>query len=146
MLPDIWRNRGSLMAPTMDDFVERFFYGWPSFTGDTDVTWSPRTDINETDRDIVIDVEVPGMKKEDITVEVKNNTLTISGERTQEKKSDDAECCRVERHYGKFERTFGLPDTIKADKVAAAYKDGVLTVTLPKSEKAVPKQIAVDVK
>jgi len=146
MLPDIWKNRGSLLAPTMDDFVERFFYGWPAFSKETGLMWSPRTDIAETDKEIIIDMELPGLKREDIKVEVKDNLLTVTGERKQENKSKDSECCRVERHYGKFERTFGIPDTVVADKVAASYKDGVLSLTLQKTEKAIPKEIAVEVK
>ena len=146
MLPDIWKNRGSLMAPSMDDFIEKFFYGWPSYAGNTDLTWSPRTDVNETEKEIILDVEVPGMKKGDIKVEVHDNTLTISGERKQEKKTENDETTRVERHYGKFERTFGLPETVLSEKINAAYKDGVLTITLPKTEKAIPKEIEVQVK
>ena len=146
MLPDLWKNRGSLVAPTMDDFIEKFFYGWPSFVGERDLTWNPRTDVNETDREIIIDVEVPGLKKTDVKVEVKNNTLTISGERKQEEKTEKPEYSRIERHYGRFERTFGLPETVQTDNIAAAYKEGVLTITLPKTQKAIPKEITVDVK
>ncbi|MFC1485477.1 Hsp20/alpha crystallin family protein [Candidatus Latescibacterota bacterium] len=146
MLPDLWRNRGSLLAPTMDDFVERFFCGWPSFVGDRDLTWNPRTDVNETDKEITIDVEVPGLKKSDVKVEVKNNVLTISGERKKEEKTKNPDYSRIERHFGRFERSFGLPDTVQTDKIAAAYKEGVLTLTLPKTEKAIPKEIAIDVK
>jgi len=146
MLPIIWRNRGSLAAPTADDLVDRFFYGWPFSDRDTDVAWTPRVDVHETDKEINIDVELPGIDKKDVKVEVKDNTLSISGERKDEKKSKDADSCRIERHYGKFERTFGLPDTIQSDKISAGYKDGVLTLTLPKAEKALPKEIAIDVK
>jgi len=146
MLPEIWRDRGSLLGPSMDDFIEKFFYGWPSFEKGSDLAWSPRVDVHETDKEILIDVEVPGLDKKDIKVEVKNNTLSISGERKYERKEEKSECCRVERHYGKFERTFGLPDTVQNDKVAATYNNGVLTLTLPKSEKAIPKEINVEVK
>jgi len=146
MLPEIWKNRGSVLAPSLDDFVERFFYGWPSFEKESDYTWSPRVDIHETDKEIHLDVELPGLDKKDIKVEVRNNTLTISGERKSEHKTEESQCCRIERHYGKFERTFGLPDTVTSDKVAAEYKNGVLTLTLPKIEKAAPKQVQIDVK
>jgi len=145
MLPEIWKNRGSLLGPSMDDFVERFFYGWPTFESESEYSWSPRVDVHETDKEILIDVEIPGLDKKDIKVEVKNNTLTISGERKSERTSKDTQCCRVERHYGKFERTFGLPDTVKADKVSAEYKNGVLALTLPKSEKAIPKEVQISV-
>lgn len=146
MLPTLWRNRGSLIGPSLDDFIGKFFYGWPVFERETDLTWSPRVDVNETDNEIIIDVELPGIDKKDVKVEVKDNILSISGERKQEKKTENAESCRVERHYGKFKRTFGLSDTVEADKVSAKYKDGVLALTLPKTEKAKPKEIAVEVK
>ena len=145
MLPQTWRDRGSLLSPSVDEFFERLFYGWPSYEKDTDHTWSPRVDVQENEKEILIDVEVPGLEKKDIKVEVKDDTLTISGERKYEKKDKDSESCRVERHYGKFERTFGLPETVKSDKVSATYKNGVLTLKLPKTEKAIPKEITVNV-
>lgn len=145
MLPEIWKNRGSLLAPSVDDFVERFFYGWPTFEKGSDYSWSPRVDIHETDKEITLDVELPGLDKKDITVEVKNNTLTVSGERKSERKSEEGQCSRVERHFGRFERSFGLPDTVATDKVGAEYKNGVLTLTLPKTEKAIPKKVQIAV-
>ena len=146
MLPSLWRNKGSLIAPTMEDFIEKFFYGWPGIVKDAELTWVPRVDVNETDKDIILDVELPGIDKKYVKVEVKDNILSISGERNQEKKTDNAESCRIERHYGKFERTFALPDTVLTDNVSAKYKDGILILTLPKTEKAKPKEIAVQVK
>jgi len=146
MLPALWRNRGSLFRPTFDDFVEKFFFGWPSFDKESDISWNPRVDIHETNDDILIDVELPGIVKKDIKVEVKDNMLTITGERKQERKVEGTECCRSERHYGKFERTFSLTDTVDADKINAAFKDGILTLTLPKIEKVKPKEVSVEVK
>ena len=146
MLPALWRNRGSLVGPSLDDFIVRFFYGWPTFERETDFKWSPRVDVNETDNEITIDVELPGIDKKDVKVEVKNNVLSISGERKKEEKTENAEYSRTESHYGKFERTFGLPETVETDKVSAKYKDGMLALTLPKTEKAKPKEIAVEVK
>ncbi len=146
MLPSIWRDRGSLIGPSVDDFIERFFYGWPSFETDADFTWSPRVDVNETENEITIDVELPGIDKKDVKVEVKDNVLSISGERKMEKKTENTETSRIERHYGKFERTFGLPDRVEADKVLAKYKDGILALTLPKTEKAKTKEMAVEIK
>jgi len=145
MLPEIWRNRGSLLAPTMDDFIEKFFYGWPTFEKENDISWSPRVDIHETEKEIIIDAELPGIAKEDIKVELKNGILTISGERKQEKKTEKGNSYRIERHYGKFERSFGLPETVADDKVNAKFKDGILSLTLPKTEKAIPKEITVNV-
>ena len=146
MLPQIQRKRGLLLRPSADDFIERLFYGWPSIEKDSDLTWSPRVDVQETEKEILIDVEVPGLEKKDIKVEVKDNKLTISGDRKYEKKTEEANSCRVERHYGKFERTFGLSDKVKTDKVTAAYKNGILTLTLPKTEKAKPKEVDIEVK
>jgi len=146
MLPELWRNKGTLLGPSMDDFIEKFFYGWPTFEDDSTYSWSPRVDVHETGKEILIDVELPGMEKKDVKVELKNNTLTISGERKSERKSDKNQCCRIERHYGKFERSFGLPETVQPDKVSAEYKNGVLTLTLPKTGKAIPKEVNIEVK
>ena len=146
MLPVIWRNSGSLIGPTFDDFFEKFFYGWPTIDRESDVLWSPRVDVSETDKEILLDVEVPGINKKDIKIEVKDNTLYINGERKNERKTDNTDAYRVERHYGKFERSFGLPETVDANKIAAKYKDGILKLTLPKTEKAIPKEIEVEVK
>ena len=146
MLPSLWRERGSHVGPSLDDFVERIFYGWPFFERDSDLAWSPRVDVNETDKEIILEAELPGIDKIDIKVEVKDNTLSISGERKHEKKTENAGSSRIERRYGKFERTFSLTETILSENVTAKYKDGILTLNLPKTEKAKPKEIAVEVK
>lgn len=146
MLPELWNRRGTLLGPTVDDFVERFFYGWSSFERTSEVAWAPRADIHETDKEVLIDLELPGIKKEEIKIEVKSNILTVSGERKQERKTDTPEGSRIERHYGKFERFFTLPETVSEDKITAAYANGVLTLILPKTEKAIPKEIKVEVK
>ena len=146
MLPVHWRNKDSLAGPSFDDFIERFFYGWPTFESDTETAWVPRVDVHETDKEVLIDVELPGIDKKDVKVEIRNNTLKISGERKQEKKTENKEYSCVERHYGKFERSFVLPDTVNADKVLAQHNNGVLTLALPKTEQPKPKEIAVEVK
>jgi HSP20 family protein len=144
MLPEVWTRRGSLI-PTFDDLFDRFFYGLPPERG-ADAVWSPRVDIQESDKEVNLDLELPGMKKEDIKVEIKNGMLTISGEHKQEKKYEEGEITRMERRYGKFERSFSLPDTIDEGKVSATYKDGILSLTMQKSEKALPKEVKVEVK
>jgi HSP20 family protein len=135
-----------MSGPSFDDFVERFFYGWPAFSEESDLTWAPRVDVNETEKEFIIDAELPGMEKKDIHVGVENDMLKITGERKDERKSENGNYSRRERHYGKFERTFALPDTVDAEKVNAEFKNGLLTITLPKTEKAKPKEIAVEVK
>lgn len=145
MLPEMWRNRTSLREPFVDDMFERFFRGWPSMLSGADTTWSPRVDISETEKEITIDMEIPGIDKKDVKVEVHDNVLTVSGERKREREEKDENHYRRERMYGRFERSFGLPDTVDGNKVAAKYHDGVLTLALAKTKKTVPKEIAVEV-
>jgi HSP20 family protein len=146
MLPELWNSRGTLKRPAFDDVVERFFSGWPNVEMTGEELWAPRADIHETNKEVFIDLELPGMKKDEIKIEVRNNVLTISGERKHERKTETTEGSRIERHYGKFERSFTLPETVSEDKISAGYTNGVLTLTLPKTEKALPKEITVEVK
>ena len=103
--------------------------------------WPMRVDIREDENQIVIKADVPGMEQKDINVNIDNGQLTISGERKSETRDENAH--RIERSYGRFSRSFSLPSAVDEGKISAAYKDGVLTVTLPKAESAKPKQIAV---
>lgn len=107
--------------------------------------WIPPVDIFETGDSIVIKAELPGISKEDITLEVKENTLSIKGEKKFEKDVKEESYHRVERSYGAFQRAFALPSTVQQDKVKAKFRDGILEVTIPKAEEAKPKQIKVDV-
>lgn len=107
--------------------------------------WIPPVDIFETGDSIVIKAELPGISKEDITLEVKENTLSIKGEKKFEKDVKEESYHRVERSYGAFQRAFALPSTVQQDKVKAKFRDGILEVTLPKAEETKPKQIKVDV-
>ena len=105
----------------------------------------PSVDIYEDKDSFVVKAELPGMKKEDIDVSLHDGTLSISGERKSEEKLENAEVYRSERFFGRFQRTVTLPATVDAGSIKAEYKDGVLTVTLPKAEEAKPKQIDVQV-
>jgi HSP20 family protein len=107
--------------------------------------WTPACDIFETDKELVIKFELPEVKKEDVEVKIEQNVLTLRGERKFEEKTDRDNYHRVERRYGEFLRSFSVPLYVDAAKVIAEFKDGVLTVTLPKSEEARPKQITVKV-
>jgi HSP20 family protein len=127
----------------MDRWFGPFFGSFPE---EREVFWAPAVDIEENNGNLVIKAEVPGMDKENIKVTVLDNVLSISGERKQEKETKDKTLHRIERYYGKFCRNITLPSEVDAEKVKAAYKDGVLNITLPKSESAKPKQIEVDVK
>jgi HSP20 family protein len=107
--------------------------------------WTPALDVSEDKDNVYVRVEVPGMRKEDIEVSLHNGSVSISGERKSEEKFKDAEVYRSERFFGRFQRSVTLPTPVAADKVKAQYKDGVLTVTLPKTEEAKPKHIDVNV-
>lgn len=116
--------------------------------GEEEITqgaWVPPVDIYETAESIVLEVELPGITKEDIGVEVKDNTLTLKGDKKFEKEVKEENYHRVERSYGAFQRVFTLPSTVQQDKVRAKFKDGILEIRLPKVEEAKPKQIKVDV-
>ncbi|HYB21976.1 MAG TPA: Hsp20/alpha crystallin family protein [Thermodesulfobacteriota bacterium] len=107
--------------------------------------WIPAVDIYETKESIVLNVELPGVTKEDISLEVKDSTLTIKGEKKLEKNVKEENFHRMERTYGSFTRAFTLPSTVQQDKVKAKFRDGILEIMLPKAEEARPKQIKVDV-
>jgi HSP20 family protein len=107
--------------------------------------WVPPVDVRETEHELIVAADVPGLKFEDIDVRLENGTLTIKGERKFESKEEKTGYHRVERSYGVFQRVFDLPDTVEVEGVKADYKNGVLTVVLPKKEIAKPKQIKVQV-
>jgi len=107
--------------------------------------WTPALDVYEDKDNVYVKVEVPGMKKEDIDISLHDGSLSISGERKTEQKHEDSEVYRSERFFGRFQRTVTLPTAVASDKVKAQYKDGILTVTLPKTEEAKPKHIDINV-
>ena len=107
--------------------------------------WSPLVDITEDDKEYLIKADLPDVKKEDIKLTVQDEVMTISGERKYEKEEKGKKYHRVERAYGSFVRSFTLPEDADGSKVSAEYKEGVLKVHLPKSEKAKPKSIEVKV-
>jgi len=107
--------------------------------------WMPSLDVSETKDNIVVKVEVPGMDGKDIDISFANGVLTIKGERKQEKEEKDENYHRVERSYGAFSRSTRLPKDIQGDKIKASCKDGVLKITLPKSEEAKKKEVKIKV-
>jgi HSP20 family protein len=106
-------------------------------------TWIPAADIYESDNDLVVNLDIPGVEAKMVDIRVENNLLTIRGERNFEKNQDAENFHRVERTYGPFARSFALSTAVDADKVRAAYNAGVLTITLPKAEAAKPKRIQI---
>jgi HSP20 family protein len=145
--PDLgWAGFGRLSS--LRDELDRLFESpWTELARTSQLLsgWSPALDVHEDKDNFVVQAELPGMKREDIDVSLQDGALSISGERKVEKKYEEAEIYRTERFFGKFQRTVTLPTPVAADKVKAQYKDGVLTITLPKTEAAKPKQIDVNV-
>ncbi|MGD0351277.1 MAG: Hsp20/alpha crystallin family protein [Verrucomicrobiota bacterium] len=145
--PDLaWPTFGRLSS--LRDELDRLFES--PFAGLTNASqllsgWTPALDVYEDKENFIVKAELPGMKNEDIDVSLHDGSLSISGERKSETKHKDAEVYRAERFFGRFQRTVTLPAPVAADKVKAQYKDGILTVTLPKTEEAKPKQIDVSV-
>lgn len=112
---------------------------------DSLAVWAPAVDVKETGDSLVMIVELPGIDPKSVEVSVENNRLSIKGERHFEKAEEGAAYHRVERAYGSFERSFSVPSSFAADKIAATSKDGVLTLTIPKREEAKPRSIKVKV-
>lgn len=116
-----------------------------SENGYENAVWMPLTDIYEDKDGFKIEADLPGMKKDDVKISIKEGRLSISGERNQEQETKDAKCHRVERTYGKLYRSFNLPKEIKEDKIKAEFKDGQLTITIPKADEIKPKEIDIKV-
>src|SRR3990170_3053511 len=138
------------MLPTERGFDRLFRDAFSAMSGEREAEpstrpWAPAVDIYETENSIVLKAELPGIDPKDVEVRVEDNTLYLKGERKFEKETKDENYHRVERWYGSFARSFALPNSIDADKVAAEYKDGLLTLTLPKREEAKPKTVRINV-
>ena len=108
-------------------------------------SWLPAVDLHENKDDLVLTVEVPGVREKDVTVSMTGDLLSIKGERRMEDQSKDHQYRHVERVYGQFERLIQLPMAVQADKVKATYRDGVLQITLPKAEELKPREIKIDI-
>ncbi len=138
-----WSPVGELAGMEIDR-LNRMFEDF--YTGGLARNWVPAVDIFENDKqEVVIKAELPEVKREDISVTFENNVLTLKGERKVEESTTREQFQRVERHHGSFTRAFTLPNTVDASRISASYKDGVLTITLPRREEAKPKQISVSV-
>jgi len=133
------------MRREMDRLFGSFFGGTPAAMAAAEGVWAPAVDIQETKDGFVVEAELPGMKQEEIQITIVDNTLTLKGERKREQEVREDGYTRVERAYGTFQRALALPSVVDANKVRAKYKDGVLTIELPKKEEAKPKEIKVQV-
>ncbi len=128
-----------------DHFGRLFDIAFPTRSAESFGDWTPSLDAHEDKDKYVVALEVPGLKKEDINVSVHDGVLTVSGERKNEKTVTEGTVHRRERFYGKFSRSVSMPTAVNAAKVSAVYKDGVLTVEVPKAEEAKPKTVEVKV-
>jgi len=138
-LDNIQKQMNSLFNLSLSRFPERE-------AGLLEGAWNPAMDIYDSKDSVLVKVDIPGMKKEDIDISVHGNTLIIKGEKRQEREVKEKNYVRTERFYGAFNRAATLPAAVDAGKVQATYKNGVLELVLPKKEDAKPKQIKVDVK
>ena len=145
--PETWVSPFNRLTNLRDEINRLFevpFGDWGRetefFTG-----WSPALDVYEDKDNLIVKAELPGMKKDQIELSLHDNTLTISGERKSERTENEGETSRSERFFGRFQRAVTLSKAVDANKVNARYSDGILTVTLPKTEDAKPRQIEVKV-
>ncbi len=125
----------------LDRLFDSVFGRLPRERGET--YWAPPLDIEETEDAIIVRAELPGMNKDDIKITLSGDTLTISGERKQESEKKGRTYYRIERAYGKFQRTVTLPTDVESDRTKASYKAGVLELVLPKSEKSRAREINI---
>ncbi len=132
---------------TLHDQVNRIFNETVRNHGDESAltAWAPSVDIYETPNELVVKADLPDVDEKDIDVRVENNLLTVRGERKFDKSVAEDNYLRVERAYGTFSRSFSLPNTVNAEAIRAEYRNGVLTVNLPKREESKPRQVKVNV-
>ncbi len=133
----------NLLQDRMNRLFEDANRNWKSDEPASTTTWSPAVDIFETESEIVVKPEVPGMDRKDITLNLENNVLTLRGERRFLKETKEENYHRIERSYGGFSRAFSIPVTVDDEKIRADYQDGVLKIVLPKKEQLRPKQIKI---
>lgn len=128
----------------MDKIFGELFGRTPAAMAATEAVWSPLVDVHETKEGFQLQVELPGVKQEDIQVSIVGDTLTLKGERKRENEVKEDHYHRIERSYGTFQRSIVLPSVVDPNRVKATYRDGVLQIQLPKKEEAKPKEIKVE--
>jgi len=133
----------SVLQERMNRLFEDAGRGYRGDEAAATTTWSPAVDIFETENEIMVRAELPGIERKDIVLNLDNNVLTLKGERKFEKETRQENYHRIERSYGAFSRAFSIPAMVDEDKIRADYKDGILTIALPKKEQVKPKQIKI---
>lgn len=140
----LWELRFPTLKDEMDKLFEDFF-GRTGFPSIQEGGWLPAVDVQETKKDVVISLDLPAINPKEVSISIVDNRLTIKGERRKEEETKEENYYRSERVYGTFQRIVQLPAEVIVDKAKATYKDGVLKITVPRSQKAVPKEIKVEV-
>ncbi|HUR96166.1 MAG TPA: Hsp20/alpha crystallin family protein [Gemmatimonadales bacterium] len=132
----------------LNSVLDEAFNSWPFQSGENGAltsSWIPACDVFEDKEAVKIVAEVPGVRPEDVKISLENNLLTVRGEKQQQAEEKSERVHRYERSYGTFERTFSLPTTVDPDRIVANYEHGILTVSIPKAERARPREIPVKV-
>src|SRR5437762_9527070 len=133
----------NLLQDRMNRLFDDAGRGWRPDEAAATTTWSPAVDIYETEGEIIVKAELPGVDRKDITLHLEKNVLTLKGERKFEKETKEENYHRIERAYGGFSRSFSIPATVDEEKIRADYRDGILKIALPNKEQVKPKQIAI---
>lgn len=148
LLPTRRRDERVDLFRGMDELMRRMWSDLPfgGIEGEFGLDWSPKVDLSETEKEIAVKAELPGLKREDIDIYLEERNLVIRGEKKSETEETGRHFHRVERRYGSFYRTLPLPAAVEQDKIEATFKDGILTVVLPKSEEARKKLTHIEVR
>lgn len=145
--PEFWATSPTGTLSTLQQEINRLFdvpFGGLAQGGELFHDWAPALDLFEDNDNLLAQLELPGVAKQDVTVSVHDGVLSVSGERKQESESKDEGCFRRERFHGRFHRAVTLPKPVKVDAIKASLKDGILTISMPKTEEARPRQIQVN--
>jgi len=140
---DPFRDLSILQERMNRVFEDAAVRGWKNDEPSSTTSWSPAVDIYETDSEIMVQAELPGVDRKDIALQLENNVLTLKGDRRFEKETNQENYHRIERSYGGFSRAFTIPTIVDEDKIRADYKDGILKIALPKKEQVKAKQIKI---
>lgn len=143
MMRPIWSTRFPSLMGEIDNLFDNFF-GQKEFQ-DLQKQWVPALDVHESKKDVVVSMDAPSIDPKEVEITITDNRLVVRGEKKAEEDIKEQNCHRSERFYGVFQRTIQLPTEVVGDKAKATYKDGVLRITIPKSEKVVPKEIKVEI-
>jgi HSP20 family protein len=143
-----WRNAWETRFPSLRDEMDKLFedfFGRSGCTPAPEAGWIPAADIHETKKDVVVTMEMPAVNPKELSISIVEDRLTVKGEKKNEDEVREDDYYRCERTYGSFQRTIQLPAEVVGDKAKATYKDGVLKIVVPKSERAMPKEIKIEV-